>query len=510
MFNKIRKKLRKKLKKNKRIYYQKMLHRNATKNSSSFFNTMRTLSGNTRKEQEELSEKQVEGFNIYFTTIGKILSNKLIDPGKNGRQKRTLNSMFLTSAKSKLSLVIKKLKNKYSTDCVNNFILKKIEYDIVPTLSFLVNKCFEKGIFPKCLKKAVVIPIHKCGNAYEVQNYRPISLLPTIGKILEKLLCDRMTAFLEKYDLLNKNQFGFRQKRGTTDALVNFLEGIREVWENGFKEMKAVFIDLKKAFDTVEQNLLLEMLENIGMRGPVLKLLKSYLSDRQQCVRSVEFRSEFLPIEYGVPQGSVLGPLLSLVYINDIQEFCGDSTAILFADDAVLKQNVYSSKEKFEKSLESVADYFLQNKLTLNLEKTTLVNLNAIRKSSQQEIILQNDAIYQKPSLKYLGVQIDEKFNFNRHILELCAKLSKFFGLFYKLRSILTTAQLLVTYKVYVQPILNYGVLVYGTSSKTTLQPLEAKVKQIARIFFKKRKTESTLQNREKYKMHSIKDLHFF
>ena len=246
------------------------------------------------------------------------------------------------------------------------------------------------------MKKAVIIPIHKCGNASEAQNYRPISLLPTIGKTLEKILCDRITTFLDKYDLLNKNQFGFRQKRGTTDALVNFLEGIREDWENGFKEVKAVFIDLKKAFDTIEQNLLLEKLENIGMRGHVHKLLKSYLSDRQQCVKSVEFRSEFLPIEYGVPQGSVLGPLLFLDYIDDIQDFCGDSTAILFADDAVLKQNAYSSTEKFEKSIDSVADYFLRNKLTLNLEKTHLVNLNAIRKSSQQEIFLQNDAISQK------------------------------------------------------------------------------------------------------------------
>ena len=303
-----------------------------------------------------------------------------------------------------------------------------------------------------------------------------------------------MTTFLEKYDLLNKNQFGFRQKRGTTDALVNFLEGIREDWENGFKEVKAACIDVKKAFDTIEHNLL-------------HKLLKSYLSDRQQCVKSVEFRSEFLPIEYGVPQGSVLGPLLFLVYINDIQEFWGDSTAVLFADDAVLKQNAFSIKEKFEKSIESVADYFLRNKL--NLEKTHLVNLNAIRNSSQQEIILQNDAISQKTSLIYLGVHIDEKLNFNRHILELSPKLSNLSG-FYKLRSILTTAQLLVTYKVYVQPILNYVVLVYGTSSKTTLQPLEAKIKQIARTMFKKRKTESTLQNREKYKMHLIRDLHIF
>ena len=131
---------------------------------------------------------------------------------------------------AELSLVIKKLKNKHSTDCdrLNNFLLKKTEQIIVPTLTFFVNKCFGKGIFPKCLKKAVVFPIHKCGNAYEAQNYKPNSLLPTIGKKLEKLLCDRMTTFLEKYDLLYKNQFGFQQKRGTTEAVVNFLEGIRE------------------------------------------------------------------------------------------------------------------------------------------------------------------------------------------------------------------------------------------------------------------------------------------
>ena len=156
----------------------------------------------------------------------------------------------------------------------------------------------------------------------------------------------------------------------------------------------------------------------------------------------------------------MLEPLLFLVYINDILEFCCDSTAILFADGAVLMQNAYSSEESFEEPIESVADYFLRNKLTLNLEKTDLVNLKAIRKSSEQEIKLQNDAISQKKSPKYLGVQIDEKLG-------------------------------------YVKPIITYGVLVYGTSTKTTRLPPEAKTKRIARIIFKKIETESTEKRRK-------------
>ena len=144
--------------------------------------------------------------------------------------------MFLHKiSKKELSMTIRNLKYKYSSDFdgLNNFILKKIQFAIVPTLTYLINKCFENSVFPNCLKKAVIIPQYKKGDPKVAENYRPISLLPTIGKLIEKLVPKRMLNFLEKFKLLNKNQFGFRPKKCTVEALVSFIESVRQDWEDG-------------------------------------------------------------------------------------------------------------------------------------------------------------------------------------------------------------------------------------------------------------------------------------
>ena len=174
---------------------------------------------------------------------------------------------------------------------------------------------------------------------------------------------------MEKFKLLNKNQFGFRPKECTVEALVSFIESVRHDWEDGITETKAVFIDLKKAFDTVKHSILLDKLNNLGLRGHMQSFLKSYLSKRQQCVNSGNVYSNIAEVDYGVPQGSVFGPLIFLVYINDIDDYCSQNCLTLYADDSVVKQKGESKTEVFSQSLNLVSDYLKKKQTDYELRK---------------------------------------------------------------------------------------------------------------------------------------------
>ena len=186
-----------------------------------------------------------------------------------------------------------------------------------------------------------------------------------------------MLNFLEKFNLLNKNQFGFRPKKCTVETLISFIESVRQDWEDGITETKAVFIDLKKAFDTVKHSILLDKLNNLGLRGHMQSYSKSYLSKMQQCVNSGNVYSNFAEVDYGVPQGSVLGPLPLIVYINDIDDYCSQNCLALYSDDNVVKQKGQSTTEVFSQSLNLVSDYLIKNKLTMNYEKTCFMSMKA-------------------------------------------------------------------------------------------------------------------------------------
>ena len=276
--------------------------------------------------------------------------------------------MFLHKISEKeLSVAIKNLKNKYDKygsdyDGLNNFLLKEIQFASVPTLTNLINKCFENRVFPNCLKKTVIVQMYKKGDPKVAENYRPISLLPTKGKLIEELVQKKMLTFLETFKLLYKNQFGFRPKQCTVEALVSFIESVRQDCEDGFAETTAVFIDLKKMYDKVKHNCLLDKLNNLGFRGHMRNFLKSYLSKKQQYVNSGKVFSNFAEVYYGVQQGSVLGPLLFLVYINEIDHYCSQNCLTLYAKDTVVKKKRESTTDVFSQSLDLVSDYLIKTK----------------------------------------------------------------------------------------------------------------------------------------------------
>ena len=225
-------------------------------------------------------------------------------------------------------------------------------------LAYIINRSFSTGIFPNLMKIVKVIPIHKGGSTQEVNNYRPISSLSIFDKIIEKIMHKYLYTFLENHDILFQNQFGFRKNNSTVYALAQITETIKESIDKG-KYGCGIFIDLRKAFDTVNHGILLKKLEHYGIRENTLDRFQSYLSDRKQFVDIDGKPSELLGTTCGVPQGSVLGPLLFLIYINDIPNISTILNFYLFADDT----NIYYESSSLDK-LESTINREL-NKLYL-------------------------------------------------------------------------------------------------------------------------------------------------
>ena len=256
-------------------------------------------------------------------------------------------------------------------DLISNRILKLTNSTIAPYLETLFNCCIYHGIFPDVFKIAQVIPLYKGGGKDDCNNYRPISLLPAIGKLLEKLLAVRLSSHLHNHNILSKHQFGFRENFSTELAVTDIYEKLLHNLDTGLHSC-TIFLDLAKAFDSVNHSILLKKLEKYGIRGLALKLFESYLTNRSQFVKLNGVASSLMQILYGVPQGSILDPLLFLIFINDLPE----ATSLyvkLFADDTFLcaQSKDFSSLEtEVNKELDKVADWLLSNKLTLNIKKS--------------------------------------------------------------------------------------------------------------------------------------------
>ena len=338
-----------------------------------------------------------------------------------------------------------------------------------------MNYSFAFGIFPDILTLAKVVPVSKSGNKRVVTNYRPISLFSNFSKIFEKLLYQRLDTFIRKHSIISPFQYGSQAghstKHAVTDVITMAYDNIND------KKFTCVsFLDIKKAFDSVDHDILINKLEHYGIRGNANDLLKSYLSQRKQFIVIDEQSSKLYPIKWGVPQGSTLGPLFFILYINDLAN-CTLVKPRLFADDTCL---VYSAdtidnlSKVINQDMVNISNWMQANRLCLTPKSQICIppEFNSPSTSPEINIFYDGSPITISKSAKYLGVYIDDELNFKTHIKLLYTKLSRSLGILPKVKNYLPKKSLLHLYFALFHSHLLYCVTIWFSTYQTYTAPI--------------------------------------
>lgn len=518
-FNKyklLRNEVKQKIAKSKKVYYEKYFQENKNDLKSLWQGIKSVVSfkpqcskspsrlshlGNIITDQKEIADIFVD----FFSNIGPDIAKKI--PKVEDKFEKFLghslnDSLFLfpTTNLEVINIIKGFKKNKcLGPNSIPSRILLK-NYDILsPHISNLINLSFCSGVFPDFLKTAKIVPVFKKGNSLDCSNYRPISLLSIFSKIIEKCMSTRLRKFIDKKEILYKKQFGFRTKYSTSHALLSLIESIKLNIDSG-KMVAALFIDLQKAFDTVDHQVLLGKLYHYGIRGVALNWFRSYLENRKQFVIINGVTSKTNTVLCGVPQGSTLGPLLFILYINDLNLVFKKANIYHFADDT----NLLVSGNKFN-TIQTVMNHEIKklviwlraNKLSLNESKSELV----IFRSKKFSVLPKNLSIklnkYKlSPSsyVKYLGVVIDEFLNWKPHVEILTQKVSKAIGILSKLRYYFPLKTCINVYHAIVHSHFKYGALVWQFCNEELITKLFMLQKRCLRLI-----TFSALDDRVDY-----------
>jgi len=393
--------------------------------------------------------------------------------------------------------VIQRLNTKKSCDVngMSVWLIKQCYKHILTPLTKLINKSFESGVFPAQLKTAKVIPIYKKDDPCLASNYRPISILPVLSKIFEKVFYERFVKFLIKFDVLSPDQFGFMKNRSTIDAVTTLVEAIVESLDKN-EELLAVFLDLSKAFDRVHHDILIHKLKASGIRGLPLKWLKSYLTGRDQFVEIGNSRSTKLPMNQGVPQGSILGPILFLVYVNDLDTSIQNGEVVQYADDTTLFCKAKTKEELEIQSfieVNSCIQYFTEINLPTNNSKTNYINFCIRQQESEYRpaVMVDETLLEEVESTRFLGMHLDRGLTWNNHVDYICARVASGIYALRKLAKFCSLNVLKMAYFGLIYPHLAYGISLWGGCAKFRLERVFRLQKKAIRILAKLNPRES-------------------
>lgn len=495
LFKKTRNKLNAELKRAKIAYYQRIFDDVGGKQPGVVWKVINDVLGRGKKNVApekiihngcELSGRALaDHFNNHLTN-----ANISISESSNGLTSANacVDTIFLNPVdEQEVFSTFMNLKNSKSLD-INNMQIKPVKYVlpvIVPVLTHIFNLVFESGIFPNEMKKSRVTLIFKGGDKNNVNNYRPISVLPVFSKGLEKVIFFRISQFFDAKNILSDSQFGFRKGRSTETALLTIKEYILQNIEKNMFTL-GLFIDFSKAFDCLNHDVLARKLHWCGIRGKPLYLLQSYLQNRSQSVYIKNHKSCLLPISNGVPQGSVLGPLLFNVYINDLVHIDSVAKFVIYADDSTILipgSDSISITRKCNEILSKLQTWSRSHFLRINPLKTKViifraknkvVGLHESIKYAEQDIAIVNEH-------KILGVTFSSHLNWDTHVKNICSKLSLVAGVLSRCRQLLPVKAKLQVYYALFHSVVNYCSLVWLTTSKGNLEKVLKLQKKVLR-----------------------------
>ena len=445
--------------------------------------------------------------NKFFVTVGNKLAEKFKHqatvptcPARYKELKTTFNFKQISEVG-----VYEKLRGLHSNkatglDRIHARLLKVAAPSICKPLTHIFNLSLSSGNIPTDWKMARVTPLHKGGDTEDPNNYRPISVLPVIMKAFEREVHTQFVEYLHQHNILSTQQSGFRTGHSTTTTLLDAKDYVLHNMDRG-NLVGAVFLDLKKAFDTVHHGLLLTKLSWIGIQGVEHLWFSNYLSGRQQIVSLNGCRSEYLPVTLGVPQGSILGPLLFNLFINDIPDVVTTCKICLYADDTAIfypSNNVKHIESILNYELSGLATWFQTNRLTLNVTKTKWMlfgTANRLKQAQSLTVEIDQEIIERVHTFKYLGMYLDSHLSFNEHIDKVCSKVSQRIGLLRRLRHCLTFSIADMLYKTMILPIFDYCDTVWGTCGATKQRQLQILQNRAARVVLQRRQRDISIVN---------------